>query len=233
MHTFDPTPILYACRHGESHGNVARAEAEQRGWLAVETRYTDKDFPLTDTGRRQATRLGRMIAEMPPSQRPTRLVVSPFRRALETAEAVVREGYRGGPVAFSVDARLTPKSFGVIERLTRRGVAVRYPQLDAQRRQVGRFHFCPPGGESRCDVVLRVREFLAELCERNDGHRVLLVTHQAVINALSYLLRGGQADAFATGGDGHVENAQLQTFALTGALPATIDLADAERALAA
>ena len=231
MHTYDPSTTLYACRHGQSRGNTARAEAEARGWLELDTPFDDADFPLTDVGRHQARLLGRAIAAMPSSQRPTRIVSSPHRRALETAEGIVREGYAGARVAFSIDRRLTPKAFGVLERLTKRGVAERYPHLDAQRRQAGRFHFCPPGGESRCDVVLRVRDVLADLRKRGDGHRVLLVTHQVVINALSYLLDGRADDPLSRDDDGHVPNARLCAFAL--AAPVDVGAAiDERRAMA-
>ena len=227
MNTFDPPTILFACRHGQSYGNTARAEAESRGWLEVDTPFADADLPLTDLGHHQAAQLGRSIARMDPAQRPTRILSSPHRRALETAEGIIREGYAATRVAFSIDRRLTPKAFGVLERLTRKGVAERFPQLAAQRQQVGRFHFCPPGGESRCDVVLRVREFLGELREQGSNQRVLIVTHQVVINALAYLLRGGHGDPLATDDDGHVPNAQLSTFCLTPAPTVVVDDAPA------
>ena len=221
---------LMACRHGESVGNVARAAAEARGLAEVDVPVRDADLPLTARGQCQAAALGRRIAALPAGERPTRIVASPHRRALETAEAIVRAGYAGERVAFRVDARLEPKAFGVLERLTKKGVAERHPHLDAQRRRVGRFHFCPPGGESRCDVVLRVRDFLADLRERNDGHRVLVVTHQVVINALAYLLDGRTDDALARDDDGHVPNARLCTYAL--AAPATVDVHDERTAIA-
>jgi len=212
------TLALLACRHGESTGNTARAAAEARGLLEVDAPVRDSALRLTDLGLRQAASLGRRIGAMPNDERPTRIVCSPHRRALETAEGIVCHGYASERVAFSIDRRLEPKAFGVLERLTRRGVAMRLPHLAALRERVGRFHFCPPGGESRCDVVLRVREFVDELRERNDGHRVLLVTHQIVVNALTYLLGDDPGDALATDADGAVPNAYLHTFPLSGSL---------------
>ncbi|HJU37977.1 MAG TPA: histidine phosphatase family protein, partial [Tahibacter sp.] len=100
----------------------------------------------------------------------------------------------------------------VLERLTRRGVAVRLPHLAALRERVGRFHFRPPGGESRCDVVLRVRDVVDELAARDDGHRVLVVTHQIVVNALAYLASDDADDALSTDADGNVPNAHLYMF---------------------
>jgi broad specificity phosphatase PhoE len=201
-----------ACRHGESVGNVARASAEARGLIEVDTPVRDAALPLTALGHHQAQTLGRRIAALPADERPTRIIASPHRRALETAEGILRAGYDSERVGFSVDRRLTPKAFGVLERLTRRGVVARLPHLAELRERVGRFHFRPPGGESRCDVVLRVRDFVDELRARDDGERVLVVTHQIVVNALAWLAGDGAGDALSTNADGNVANAHLHTF---------------------
>ncbi|MCQ4163893.1 histidine phosphatase family protein [Tahibacter harae] len=216
MPSFDPTRCLYACRHGESLGNIARADAEKRGLAEVVCAYRDADLPLTATGHAQAAWLGRRLAQLPPAQRPVRLICSPYRRALETADAIIRHAYANSRVAFSLDARLRPKAFGVLEGLTRRGVRERFPELAAERERVGRFHFRPPGGESRADVVQRVGDFLAQLRSRHGGEPVLLVTHQIVVNAVGHLLLDDEGDALATDDDGWVPNARLYAF---GAAP--------------
>ncbi|TDR41630.1 broad specificity phosphatase PhoE [Tahibacter aquaticus] len=214
MNTFDPAATVFACRHGQSRGNTARAEAEASGLLDVASNCGDADLPLTALGREQAEWLGRKIASLPTAQQPTRILCSPHRRTLETADGIIRHGYANRRIAFSLDRRLTPKAFGVLEGLTRKGVAERFPQLAAERERVGRFHFCPPGGESRCDVVLRVRDFLHDLRRRHAGERVLLVTHQIVINALGYLLMASDQDPLSTNDDGWVPNARLFAFQL-------------------
>lgn len=228
MHPFDSTtPPLLACRHGQSLGNVARAEADARGQEHLGLDLRDADVPLTELGHEQAAWLGRLVVALPPERRPTRILCSPHRRALETADGIIRQAYSGSRVAFSVDARLAPKAFGVIEHLTRKGVAARHPELVAQRERVGRFHFRPPGGESRCDVVLRVQRVLDEIRERHRGERVLLVTHQIVVNALDHLLGGSGDDALASDEDGWVPNARLYGFALDGAATVADDRAAA------
>lgn len=214
MIALNSTTTLLACRHGQSLGNTARADAEARGLADVGIALSDAELPLTDLGHEQAARLGRQITLLPPSQRPTRIVCSPHRRALETADGIIRHGFANCRIAFTLDTRLAPKAFGVLEGLTRTGVAERFPQLAAQRERVGRFHFRPPGGESRCDVVMRVHRLLADLIGRSAGERVLLVTHQIVINALDYLLHAGRDDALASDADGWVPNARLYGFAL-------------------
>lgn len=226
METFDPAATtLFACRHGESLGNVARAAAEAQGHEDIGLTIADAELPLTDLGHEQAAWLGRLVAALPAAQRPTRILCSPHRRALETAEGIIRHAYSGSRVAFAIDARLTPKAFGVIENLTRAGVAKRFPQLAAQRQRVGRFHFRPPGGESRCDVVLRVQRVLDDLMQHHAGERVLLVTHQIVVNALDHLLGDSAGAALANDADGWVPNAQLRQFRLDD-VTVPFDMAD-------
>ncbi|UXI66646.1 histidine phosphatase family protein [Tahibacter amnicola] len=213
MATEKPALALLACRHGHSVGNAARADALQRGLLEIDSPLSDAQFPLTGYGRLQADALGRTIAALPASERPTRIICSPHLRALETADGIIRQ-LPGVRMDFSLDARLRPKSFGVLERLTDLGVQHRFPHLAAQRKEIGRFHFCPPGGESRCDVVLRVRECLREWQSRAGEERILLVTHQVVINALDFLLGSNRANAMATDADGWVPNAQIFRYRL-------------------
>ncbi len=214
MYPSDTTAAtLLACRHGQSLGNVVRADAEASGREDLGIALADDDLPLTELGHEQAAWLGRLILALPAAHRPTRILCSPFRRALETAEGIIRHAYEGSRIAFTVDARLKPKAFGVVGHLTRKGVAVRHPELAAQRERVGRFHFRPPGGESRCDVVLRVQRALEDIRLRHAGERVLLVTHQIVINAIDHLL-GTPDGALANDDDGWVPNARLYAFAL-------------------
>ena len=48
--------------------------------------------------------------------------------------------------------------------------------------------FAPPGGESWCDVLLRLRAVLDLLTRDYRRERVLIVTHQVVVNCFRYLL---------------------------------------------
>jgi broad specificity phosphatase PhoE len=232
MPSFFPVPCLYACRHGESLGNTARASAEAQGLADVVCGYRDAELPLTAVGHEQAAWLGRRLAQLPAAPRPTRIICSPHRRTLETADAIVRHAYANSRIAFSLDARLRPKQFGVLEGLTRRGVRERFPELAAERERAGRFHFRPPGGESRADVVARVAEFLADLQRHHRDERVLLVTHQIVVNALGHLLLGDGGDALATDDDGWVPNARQYAFATTP-LPVVQEVALAPEVVAA
>jgi broad specificity phosphatase PhoE len=84
--------------------------------------------------------------------------------------------------------RLCEKQFGILDRLTHFGKGQQHPQLDDQRRKVGKFYFRPPGGESWCDVILRLRSLLEMLTREYAGQRVLVIAHQVVVNCLRYLV---------------------------------------------
>src|SRR5688572_32745698 len=58
------------------------------------------------------------------------------------------------------------------------------------RRAIGKFYHRPPGGESWCDVILRLRSALDTISLHYAGRRVLIVGHQVVVLCLRYLLEG-------------------------------------------
>jgi len=86
------------------------------------------------------------------------------------------------------DERLREKEFGILDRHTKRGILSKFPELAAQRALVGKFYFRPPGGESWCDVILRVRSIVEVLRRDHVEDRVLIVAHQVIVNCFRYLL---------------------------------------------
>ncbi len=80
------------------------------------------------------------------------------------------------------------KEFGILDRLTHAGIKQLYPEQAETRRIVGKFYHRPPGGESWCDVILRMRSVLDTLSLHYAGCRVLIVSHQVVVLCLRYLL---------------------------------------------
>jgi broad specificity phosphatase PhoE len=179
---------LWLVRHGQSAGNVARDAAMAARRPVIDIAQRDMDVPLSPLGVRQACSLGHWFGELPPAQRPTVLLCSPYLRARQTARLLL-DGARLGEDAppLVVDERLREKEFGLLDRLTSHGIAERHPELAEQRRHVGKFYFRPPGGESWCDVILRLRSLLDTLTREHRGERVLLVAHQVVVTCLRYL----------------------------------------------
>jgi broad specificity phosphatase PhoE len=89
-----------------------------------------------------------------------------------------------------VDERLREKEFGVLDRYTSSGIIAKFPELSEQRKLVGKFYFRPPGGESWCDVILRLRGVIADLQRSHVGANVMVVGHQVIVNCMRYLLEG-------------------------------------------
>jgi broad specificity phosphatase PhoE len=114
---------------------------------------------------------------------PDVVLSSPYRRAAETAERALR--HTGLRVTY--DERLRERDLGLFDGLTGRGIRARYPDEAGRRDRLGKFYYQPPSGESWCDVVLRIRDLMRDLQDL-DGARLWLVTHQAVIMSVRYVL---------------------------------------------
>jgi broad specificity phosphatase PhoE len=178
---------IWIVRHGQSAGNVARdaAEAGARHLIDIATR--DVDVPLSVLGQQQADALSRWFAAMEPGEQPEVVLASPYVRALDTAQTVANALSNGPSVPVVADERLREKEFGILDRMTVAGIRSLHPALSEQRQHVGKFYFRPPGGESWCDVVLRLRSVLDTLTREYVGERVLIVAHQVVVNCFRYL----------------------------------------------
>jgi broad specificity phosphatase PhoE len=179
---------LWIVRHGESAGNVARAAATAAGLAWIDIAERDVDVDLSRLGERQARSLGRWFAEQPESERPEVVVVSPYRRARRTAEIMAGQGAYEPEHEFLIDERLREKEFGILDRLTTVGIRERYPEQAEFRRILGKFYHRPPGGESWCDAILRLRSALDTMAIRHAGRRVLVVSHQVVVLCMRYLV---------------------------------------------
>jgi probable phosphoglycerate mutase len=206
---------LWVVRHGESSGNVARDAAHQANLLMIETGGRDADVPLSPMGERQSEALGRWFAAMPPEERPEVVLVSPYLRAQQTASLVhAAGGTSTGPDAFIVDERLREREFGVLDRLTRFGIEERHPEQAELRRALGKFYHRPPGGESWCDVILRLRSALDTIALHHGGARVMIVAHQVVVLCMRYLVeRMTEEQILAVDAEGDVVNCGVAEYA--------------------
>ena len=180
---------LWIIRHGQSAGNVARDAAEAAGLPLIDIAARDVDVPLSELGEQQAIALGQWFAALPESQRPTVMLTSPYARARATAQHILdNAGIDTDEVVLVVDERLREKEFGILDRLTRHGIVQKYPELGEQRSHVGKFYFRPPGGESWCDVILRLRSLLDTVIREHRSENVVMVGHQVIVNCFRYLL---------------------------------------------
>ena len=206
---------LWIVRHGESAGNVARDAAHAARLARIDIQHRDVDVPLSPLGEEQAASLGRWFATMPAGERPNVLLVSPYLRARQTAGAIVGAGGLAPDAAAPVaDERLREKEFGILDRLTRWGIEQDHPEQAELRRLVGKFYHRPPGGESWCDVILRLRSALDTISLHHGGQRVLIVGHQVVVLCLRYLLEDlDEAGILAIDREGDVPNCGVTEYA--------------------
>ena len=172
-------------RHGESAGNVAREFAEANGHPFIDIAQRDMDVPLSDLGERQARAVGAWLATLRRNA-PSVVLASPYVRAERTASIALAAAGLDLPVV--LDERLREREFGVLDRLTKAGIAERYPEQVEARGRIGKFYHRPPGGESWCDVALRVRSVIDSVTREHSGKRVMIVAHQVVIMMFRYVI---------------------------------------------
>jgi probable phosphoglycerate mutase len=173
-------------RHAESTANLADLAAHENNAGRIELTHRDPDVPLSDAGREQAQALGSGWRDLPPSERPTVVISSPYERALQTARLALAAAQWNLPVVR--DERVRERELGLFDGFTQSGIEDEFPQEAERRNWLGKFYYRPPGGENWADVAGRVRSVLAEIATSGDNERVLVVTHQAVILLARYVL---------------------------------------------
>jgi broad specificity phosphatase PhoE len=211
---------LWIVRHGESAGNVARDAALLARRAIIEIEHRDVDVPLSRLGEEQARSVGRWFASLSADERPDVVLTSPYLRAQSTAQLIQDTGGLGATVQdYIVDERLREKEFGVLDRLTRYGIQEHYPEQAEFRRILGKFYHRPPGGESWCDVILRLRSMLDTISLHHGGRRVLIVGHQVVVLCFRYLLEHmTEEQILAVDAEGDVANCSVTEYAFDPSL---------------
>lgn len=206
---------IWVVRHGESSGNVARDAAHEANLSRIDIGGRDADVPLSPMGERQSKALGHWFADKPAGERPDVVLTSPYLRARQTAALIhAAGGTAAGPETFVVDERLREREFGVLDRLTRFGIERDFPEQAELRRTLGKFYHRPPGGESWCDVILRLRSALDTVALHHCGARVLVVAHQVVVLCFRYLLeRMTEEQILAVDAEGDVVNCGVTEYA--------------------
>ncbi len=217
---------LWIVRHGQSAGNVARDRAHAAGLGQIDLDIRDVDVPLSALGHEQSEALGKWFSALPEHERPTVVLTSTYLRARQTADAIAEAGGLATPdVAFCTDERLREREFGVLDRLTTQGIEARYPDQAEARRRLGKFYHRPPGGESWCDVILRLRAALDTLSLHHRDERVLIVGHQVVVLCLRYLLEGlTETEILAIDAEGDVANCGVTAYSRSADGGLTLDV---------
>ena len=168
------TDQLIFVRHGETD------------WNRVLRLQGHTDTPLNAIGRRQAARNGRALAGIL-AGREMRCLCSPLSRARETADIVVASAGRSD-IAVETDKRLMEIAYGAWEGLTLPEVLVSDPQ-GYKRREIEKWKFTPPSGESYEALAARVLEWHREV-----NGPLLVVAHGGILRVLLHLLAGWAVD---------------------------------------
>ena len=165
-----PTVRLYFVRHGETDWNLAQRYQGQQ------------DIPLNATGRAQALRNGRTLAQaLGRTAAALDYVASPLMRASETMQIMRREmglpqdGYR-------TDDRLREINYGYWEGELWRDLRVKDPRGYAAR-EADRWGWQPRGGESYRALSERVATWLVET-----DRDLVVVAHGGVMRVLRGLV---------------------------------------------
>ena len=202
--------FLWLIRHGESTANVARHKAESEKLPTIDFTEREADVPLSDAGNRQSIALGRWFKFQ--KEKPTVVFASPYFRATETAR-LITENAKLVNVKTFYDERLRERELGIFDRLTKLGAMQKFPEECEKREHFGKFYYRPIGGESWCDVALRVRSFWRDLREINAAEKILVVTHEVVIRVFRYILENlSEAEVLAIDRASDVENCAVTSY---------------------
>ena len=96
---------LWIVRHGQSESNVARKLAEEAAREHIGIEIRDVDVALSTQGHEQALAVERWFGELTPDERPNIVLTSPYRRAVQTAQAICEAAGPSGSVCW-----MTPTS---------------------------------------------------------------------------------------------------------------------------
>jgi broad specificity phosphatase PhoE len=158
---------MYLLRHGQSLFNLHFTETRKDPGI--------EDPVLTPLGRAQAEAAAELLAGKPI----TRIIVSPYTRALQTAEPVLARHAVPVEVMHEVRERF---AFACDIGSHREVLAERFPQ---HRFDHLPDRWWPEGRETLEEATARADWFRAEMKSREDEDTTLLVSHWAFILALT------------------------------------------------
>ena len=163
---------IYILRHGETTLN---SKGVMQGQL---------DEPLNENGRKLAALSGQAMKGVHFDE----CISSPFIRATETAEIILRES--GNAVDMKTDDRIREINFGDME-----GKSISEMGNEGYQFYMDPFNFAGfPNGERIKDVCERAQAFLKELISRDDGKVHLISTHGCAMRAMVNYLKDDPSD---------------------------------------
>jgi len=154
---------LYFIRHAESEANKNRILASRM------------PFGLTAEGRADSIKIAAELKEL---IRIDRIISSPLKRALETAQSF-GDSFK---IDIEIEDRVTEQGLGVFSGMS-------YDEVkghdDYQQDPLKRWDWLPPGGgESYSRIAARVCSFLSDIKKEDGLNRILIVTHAVALRLI-------------------------------------------------
>lgn len=195
--------MLAAVRHGQSAYNTLRAKKDKdpefqafkrayaddfgsRNTFNLAKQMTEKyalktsdyDTPLSDEGRYQAVETGRRIGQLEHFVPPDVVFVSPYKRTVETFEAMKQGGLNVSGAKIVSEDRIREQEHGLSLLYSDwRVFHVMHPEQQQLHDLMGPYWYQYPQGESVSMVRERIRSFTNTLVREYAGQNVLLITH--------------------------------------------------------
>lgn len=183
---------LVLIRHGESEGNVARQRSLDGDDSLFHGEFQHRhssNWRLTDRGRRQATAAGDWLKKNGLLHF-DRYLVSEYLRALETAGRMELPGAK-----WYAEMLIRERDWGQMDLMSEQERIVKM-QDELRRRDLDRFYYAPPGGESLAAVAQRADRLLGVLHRECAGKKVIVVCHGEVMWAMRTRLERMPVDTF-------------------------------------
>ena len=141
-----------------------------------------KNSPLSENGAKEVHQWGEFLHNVSIDQ----IVSSDLGRVKETV-AIIQKYIPSVPVEYT--ASLREQSWGDWEGKT--FDYLRLHHADELKKQVDAgWDFCPPGGESRRQVLTRALAAITDFTDRFPGEQILLVSHEGIVKSVIYHLAG-------------------------------------------
>lgn len=162
---------IFLLRHGETEWNKAHR---------IQGRMNSD---LTEQGRAQAVKQGRILQQIRPGLAEYDLWASPLGRTQETAQLTFPN------LPFMTDARLAEISCGAWEGTTHEQRLAHNPEIVAGLRTEFDLYTSGPGGEGGQQIAERLAAFLSELSRPS-----IIVSHKVAITVMRALLTSDGLD---------------------------------------
>lgn len=159
---------LLIIRHGETEHNRRRA---LQGRIQTE---------LSAKGLKQAKALAKRLE----SEEISIIYCSTLKRAIQTAEEIA--ALHPGVKVVQTHA-LDERSFGELEGMTEEEIFTRYPHY-RDVKVAHKLETAPPGGESKLEMVARIKPFLEKVQREHESETVVFVAHGGINTIILSLL---------------------------------------------